>query len=211
MKINPKSQISNLKPGFACGQTGFTLIELLVVVGILSIVGSIVAGIITYSLRGTNKASTIENIRQSGNYAISQMAKTIEYAETFDGLSMDGIDYKKSCPVIQPTPNPTFTPYSYIKVTPFNSSTIVYSCSFVGGTATLAFQQPPTAPAVSLIDTSSIEVVTCSFTCEISNTLGIPSIMIELRLKPAISSTLVENVTPFIRFDTEVTMRNYQR
>lgn len=192
-------------------RTGFTLIELLVVVAILAVLGSIVAGVITFSLRGANKTNTIENIRQGGNYAISQMGKTIEYAQTFDGLSVDGVTYVKSCPVIQPTPTPTFSsPYYYIKVKPFNSSSIIYSCSLVGGFPTLAYQQPP-ASAVSLIDTSSIKVASCSFTCVVTGANDIPVINISFKLQPLISSTLVEKFTPPITFETSVTMRNYQR
>lgn len=85
---------------------GFTLIELLVVIGVLSVVGSIMTGVVTFSLRGANKTQTIENIRQSGNYTISQMGKTIQYAETFD-VSNDGINYVRSCPFVpSPTPLP---------------------------------------------------------------------------------------------------------
>jgi prepilin-type N-terminal cleavage/methylation domain-containing protein len=110
MISNFKFQISNFKL-----RSGFTLIELLVVVGILSVIGSIVTGVITFSIRGTNKTNTIENLRQSGNYTISQMSKTIEFAESFDGLSNDGAIYDKACPV-DGSP-PTTTPYNRIKTT----------------------------------------------------------------------------------------------
>lgn len=205
MSQNFKFQISNFKL-----RRGFTLIELLVVVVVLAIVGSIVTGVITFSIRGTNKTNTIENIRQSGNYTISQMSKTIEYARSFDGLSTDGNNYVTSCPATN-APAPTSTDYSYIKVTPFNSSSIVYSCSSVSGVQTVAYQQPPTATAVSLIDTTSVRVPSCSFTCIVNSATDSPIIRISFRLQPAGSSTLVEKFTTPITFETSVTMRNYQK
>src|SRR3989344_8772259 len=109
---------------------GFTLVELLASIIVLVAVGSIMSGIITSSLRGTNKTTTIENIRQNGNYTLAQMSKNIGYAQVFSGLSNNDIDYVTSCPFsTAPTPAPTITPYNYIKVTPLNSNSITYSCT----------------------------------------------------------------------------------
>lgn len=191
-------------------QKGFTLIELLVVIVILVVLGSIITGVITFSLRGTNKANTIENIRQSGNYAISQIGKTIEYAKDFGGLSNDdGVTYETSCPATL-SPAPTSSSYKYIKITTFNSSSIIYSCSNVGGFETIAYEKPPDG-AVSFIDNSVIKVVNCSFTCTVSSVTDPPIINISFLLEPATTSTLVEKVATPIIFETSVTMRNYQR
>lgn len=190
-------------------QGGYTLIEFLVVIVVLIVVGSIVVGVITFSLRGANKTNTIENIRQNGNYVISQMAKDIGYARSFDGLSTDGITYVTSCPATQPSPTPTSTNYSYIKVTPFNSSSIIYSCSNVGGLPTVVYQKPP-GLAVSLIP-SSIQVSNCSFTCTVTSVTDLPIIKIRFILQPIVTSTLVEKFAAPINFETSVSMRNYQR
>lgn len=196
MKINLKSR-------------GFTLIELLVMIAVLGVVGSSVAGVITFSIRGTNKTDTIENVRQSGNYVISQMGKTIEYAASFDGLSVDGNTYVKSCPVTAPFPTPTSSVFSHIKVTPFNSSSIIYSCSDIGGVSTVAYENPPST-AVSLLP-SSIRVSNCSFTCTAASVGDVPLIKISFILRPAATSSFVEkNATP-ITFETSVIIRNYQR
>lgn len=189
---------------------GFTLIELLVVIAILGFVGSIVAGVITLSLRGTNKTNTIENLRQSGNYTISQMSKTIEYAEVFEGLKTDSTDYVTSCPVIEPTPTPTLSNYSYIKIKPFNNTSIVYRCEELGPN-----KYELTSNDISLIDTTSADSQTtmssCTFTCTVSGASDFPVIGIRFVLEPKTSSILVEKFTPPITFETSVTMRNYQR
>ncbi len=201
MKINLKSQISNLKSGFSRGQGGFTLIELVVVIAVLVTIGSIAIGTITFSLRGTNKTNTIENIRQNGNYAISQIAKTIEYAQSFDGLSSDGTTYTTSCPITQPTPTPSTSNYSHIRIKSSDSNPIVYHCT--GNTIT--------QNGTSFIDTDTIVVSDCSFTCTVSGTSDVPVIGITFTLSPVGASELVEKSNPPIKFETSVTVRNYQR
>src|SRR3989344_7547432 len=133
---NFKFLISNLRRS----QKGFTLVELLSSIIVLVAVGSIISGIITASLRGTNKTTTIENIRQNGNYALAQMSKNIEYAQVFNGLSANGIDYVTSCPILAaptpPTPAPNTTVYKFIKITPPNGSPTIYNCT--GSTLTIA-------------------------------------------------------------------------
>ena len=70
-------KIINLKQN----KKGFTLIELLASIAVIVVIGSVIAGIIKSSLRGSNKTNTIEAIRQNGNYALSQISKNIEYAQ----------------------------------------------------------------------------------------------------------------------------------
>lgn len=201
--INHYSLIINRKSG------GFTLIELLVLIVVLSAVGSIVIGIITFSIRGTNKTNTIENIRQSGNYAISQMSKTIEYAQSFEGLSTDGIIYDKVCPV--GAVPPTTTSYNRIKITPFNNPPIEYACNDLGGGNIFSL----TSNGTSLIDTvtagAEIKMTSCSFKCTVSNAVDVPIISVSFSIEPATTSTLVEKVATPITFETSVTMRNYQK
>lgn len=189
---------------------GFTLVELLASIIVLVAVGSVIAGIITSSLRGTNKTTTIENIRQSGNYALSQMSKNIEYARVFNGLSNDGVNYVTSCPFSTPTPpvqpQAVRTNYNYIKVTPLNSGPIEYKCI-------LPSPSPPilTVNNVEIIDTNIVYLKNCSITCTQTNATDVPIIKIELTLGPKSSNNLPENSTPPISFETSVTIRNYKR
>lgn len=188
-------------------QKGFTLVELLASIIILVAVGSIVAGIITASLRGTNKTNLIENIRENGNYTISQIARTIEYAQVFNGLSNDGIGYTTICPFsASPTPPPTPPPppqYKFIKVTPPNSDPIVYSC---------ATPLTITANDASLIDTSSIALTDCVIACAQSRATDIPIIKISFKLGPKTPTGIAENNSlSSILFETSVTIRNYKK
>ena len=201
MKIsNFKFLISNLRRK----NEGFTLVELLSSIIVLVAVGSVITGIITSSLRGTNKTTTIENIRQNGNYALVQMSKNIEYAQVFNGFSNDNINYVISCPFsLAPTPAPVTTNYNFVKVTPLNSNAIVYNCT----------SSPPTITAngSSLVDTNAVSLSTCTLSCIQTGSTDFPIIKIGFTLGPKNASGLVENSTPPILFETSLTIRNYKR
>ncbi len=183
---------------------GFTLVELLASIIVFVAVGSIVAGIVTSSLRGTNKTNVIENIRQSGNYTLAQVSKNIKYAQTFNGLSADGVTYIMSCPFsASPTPAPVTTAYNFIKVTPLNRSPIVYNCAV----SPLTF----TANGASLIDTNTISLTECTIVCVQTKATDVPIVKVGFKLGPKNPSGLVESSSPPILFETSVTIRNYKR
>lgn len=203
MKKYLSSFISHLS-----SQKGFTLVELLASIVVLVAVGSVITGIITASLRGTNKTNAIENIRQNGNYAISQVSKNIEYAQVFNGFSNDGIAYVTTCPfstVPSPTPPaPVTTQYKFLKVTPLNNNPIIYNC-------TSSSPLTITANGASLIDTDSLALTECTLACIQSRATDVPVIKVSFKLGPKISSSLVESSTPPILFETGVIIRNYRK
>lgn len=191
-------------PNSKFNSEGFTLVELLSSIIVLVAVGSVIAGIITSSLRGANKTTTMENIRQNGNYTLAQMSKNIEYAQVFNGFSNDDTTYVTSCPFsLAPTPAPVITTYNFIKVTPLNSSLITYNCA----------SSPPTITAngTSLVDTSAVSLLTCTLSCIQTGSTDVPIIKIGFSLGPKNANNLVENSTPPILFETSVTVRNYKR
>lgn len=184
---------------------GFTLVELLASIIVLIAVGSIIAGIITSSIRGTNKATVIENIRQNGNYTIARVSKNIEYSQVFNGFSDDGINYTTTCPFsLAPTPTPVVKQYNFIKVTPLNSNPIIYSC-----TSSSPFTI--TANGVPLIDTNSVALTECTLACIQGRATDVPVIKVGFKLGPKNPNSLPENSTPPILFETSVTIRNYKK
>jgi type II secretory pathway pseudopilin PulG len=190
---------------------GLTLIELLTSIAVIVAIGSIVAGIITSSLRGSNKANTTEAIRQNGNYTLSQISKNIEYAQVFNGLSESGDEgtYVTSCQysTLTPPAGPIAvkTSYRYIKITTFNNATVEYECTML--------TTPPTFKVneVDIFDTNSVTLVACSITCTQTNETDVPIIGIGFTLGPTSQNGLVENSTPAITFQTSITMRNYAK
>lgn len=196
MKINFKSDY------------GFTLIELLVSVIVLVAVGLVITGVISSSLRSTNKTNNIENIRQNGNYALSQMLKDIAYAQTFNrqttGLSNDYTaipPYPSSC---SPSPGTT---YKYIAVQSASNIVVRYMCS---GSELSSEGISPVKAKASLIDQTSISLSGCSIICTQASATDVPIIEISFTLGPKNPNGLVESSNPPIKFETSVTMRNYR-
>ena len=187
-------------------ERGFTLIELLASIIVLVAVGSVITGIITSSLRGTNKTNTIENLRQNGNYALNQISKDTTYTQPFDGTNTgfsndNGVTYVTSCPFSssQP-PAPVTTTYSSVTVQSVSGIVTKYNCS--GSVLT--------ANGTDLVDTGSISLTNCSITCTQTKTTDTPIIKIGFTLGPKNQNGLAENSSS-ITFGTSVIMRNYQK
>lgn len=192
-------------------QKGFTLIEFLTVTVVIASIGLVIVGILTSALRGTNKTNVVNTVRQNGNQAIIQMTRTIEYAKSFDGVSVDGSTYTVNCvqaTVLTPTPTPTPTLYKYLKITAFDGGKIIYSCMSMP-TPTPSYIASNSA---SLIDINSVKLVTdgCWFTCMQERVTSNPIIGIKFQLMQSGTSTFVEN-TASIPFETSITFRNLIR
>lgn len=186
---------------------GFTLVELLTVVAVVAVIGALIGFILTFSLRGTNKTNSTNEVRQNGNYAILQMSKMIEYAKSFDGVSTDGESYTHNCTAaIPPSPTPTPTPsqYNYIKITNFDGAQTVFAC---------LSSSPPTIASntASLLDITSVSVDSgsCYFTCSQERITVSPIVGINFSLskKTKTGGVFNENKAS-IPFQTSVTMRN---
>jgi len=190
---------------------GYTLIELLAVMLILIVIGTIIASIFVSSLRGSNKSTTTNDIRQSGSYAISQMSKMVAYAKKFDGLSDDNSSWHTNCvPTLDKdgNPNPP-TKYNYIKIVSFDPGepTTTFSCTTVTVNGT-DYGVLSSNSAVLIPDT--MDASTCYFTCNQTNILSPVTININLTLQKrhAASTTLLPESQTVASFDTSVTLRN---
>ncbi|MCL5434898.1 MAG: type II secretion system GspH family protein [Patescibacteria group bacterium] len=195
-----KKVIKNLKFKIKNSGRGYTLVELLAVMSIVIVVGVIAAGILTSSLRGGSKSNVLDNVRQNGNFAITQISKMISYSQNFNGISTDGTFYRTNCTqIIPPSPSPTPTPvvYKFIKITSFDGGQTIFSCN----NSTIA------SNGASLIDTSSVSVVLCSFSCTQDNFGQAPTIGINLTLSKNNPNNFAEKGA-IVPFQTSVTIRN---
>lgn len=120
-------------------QRGFTLIELLVSMMVIVIVGSVILSIFFSVLRGSNKTDKIIQVRQNGNYAISQVTKMIRGARSID--------------CVPPEPS-----VGHVTVTDEKGSLTTISCSEGKITAVGA------SSTTELSDDSKVNVE-CSFSC----------------------------------------------
>ena len=195
-----------MKKNLRFNQQGYTLIELLTVMVVVVVVGVIIAGILVSSLRGGSKSNVLNNVRENGNYAIVQISKMITYAQAFNGVSDGTVDingnliYTTDCTQIippSPSPTPARVSYQYLKITSFDGGQTVFSC----GNSTIA------SNGASLVDTSSVSVSACSFSCIQDNFGQLQTIGINFTLSQKTTSNLTEK-NAAVPFQTSVRIRN---
>lgn len=115
---------------------GFTLIELLVMVGVFLAVSVVIGGTLFAVLRGSVKTTTLDQVRQNGDFAISTISRTIRSAKLN-----------------------TCTPNSVVVVASDNS-TVTFSCE--GDTIS---QNGSSLMNTGPSGTVSLVPGTCSFSC----------------------------------------------
>lgn len=198
-------------------KTGFTLIELLVAIGVFLAVGTIIGLILSASLRSSNKASTITNVRQNGSYALAQMAKMIRSAQRWDASAGDGVSTNDTDYVVDCSTNPPGTAYHYLKATSSLGNQTKFVC--VGPTDSIAITPTPTPGLAwigasingSLIDTNAVALSgSCTITCQMTSLTDDPLISISFSLLQKNQSSFVENIVSpnAIPFETSVAIRN---
>lgn len=189
---------------FINSKKGFTLVELLAVMFILVTVGGMATAILISTLRNGSKGNSINDVRQNGQFVISQMSKMITYSSEFCGLSADGAGASDDCD--QKSQANTFTTdcsispspsYNYIKIRSFDGGQTVFSCN---GTTI-------SSNGASMINASGFRVSSCSFTCSKISSTSPPNINISFTLSKLNSGLFVEN-NATIPFDTSITVRN---
>lgn len=169
---------------------GFTLIEMLVSIAIIITTTTVVVAILASSFSGITRSAVSEDVRQNGNNAITRMTRTVQFAQSFQGVSKDNVDYETDC---EATEGDRF---NYLKVMN-NSQTTTISCTdsdiIIGPS--------------SIIDKSKVSVVesSCSFTCIQDNSLVSPVIKIDFGLYKA---GIENSRSTETYFSTSVKMRN---
>ncbi|MDE2026451.1 MAG: type II secretion system protein [Patescibacteria group bacterium] len=180
---------------------GFTLIELLAVIIVFSLVSGIGTVILVTSLRTSTKTDTLTNVKQNGNFVISQMSKIIR----------DATDVSSPTCTISAnnlTPIPTITS---ISVTSSSGSIATFSCDSTNNTILYSTSDSPTPQP--FMDTSVVSTTSCGFTCSQTSETDYPVVGISFSLVSAKPTGIVENVAsnnPIV-FSTNITLRNKNR
>lgn len=175
-------------------QNGFSLIELIVAMGIFAIAGTIVMSILFSSIRGASKTNLLTKVRQSGNYALEQIAKTIRTAQRYDGMSNTSSFDPVCDEAVQ---------YSRVQVKLFDENDpVIFQCS-AGGIP----QRVQGSSSQDLVnpDTVSGVVGSCYFKCSGTDPVTI-GINFSLTHQTATPQPLENQVR--INYNTTVTMRN---
>ncbi len=169
---------------------GFTLIEMLVSIAIIITTTTVVVAILVSSFTGITKSTISEDVRQNGNSALSRMTRTIQFAESFQGVSQNGVDYVNNC---------SFSggeKYNYVRVRA-NTQIVTLSCTdtdIMNGTS-------------SLIDKNKVGISegSCAITCLQESEIVPPVLGISFAL---FNVGTTDQKKTEIYFSTSVKMRN---
>ena len=185
-------------------QKGFTLVELLISIVIVGTFGTIVVNILASTFRGSSKTDVINKVRQNGNYAISEMARKIRYAKTFDGARVNAVS-AWTCDIIPPPPAPPPAParYNEVKITLFDGTETTFSCEAETINASGVSLMDAVGPA-SLVRLSP---GTCFFTCQRAGISDSPQVGINFTLVARTVNNFVEKQAT-IPFKTTIKARN---
>lgn len=164
---------------------GFTLVELLVVLAIFLTVGGVIISVLYISLRGSNKAEVVTSIKQNGDFALSQMVKSIRFAGSLNSPS--------SCVPSQSASSITITSIS-------DGAQTTYSCPANAN-------DPITSNSAALVDTNAVSVSNCSFVCSQATVNDPPRVTIQFTLSAKTTNALQENTTS-LPFQSSVILRN---
>lgn len=189
---NSKSQLFQRIFGFKKikNNSGFTLVEMLTVIVLFVVIASIAMSILFASFRTAHKTDIVTLTQQNGNYAISQIAKTLRNAR---GL-------------LSPFPCVPSVVANSITVITSDNQQVSYVCNAL---------QPPTIASngASLLDTNVVSLVGCSFTCSQASKSDLPVILVNFSLQQQTSSTFAEQLASIsaVPFQTSVVIRNITR
>ena len=177
------------------------MIELLTVIGILVVVSGIIIGILSTTLRGTEKTKITTSVAQNGNYALSVITNAIIASYAVTGIGDQSA-----------TSNP---PFADCTNSPVGQSISLKSST--GEEITFACANDTIASnGASIIDTSQVKIdtsstATCSFTCiqPTDKPYDVPIIEISFTVsdKAAVGAFL-ENKSSGV-FKTSVSLRNF--
>ena len=177
------------------------MIELLTVIGILVIVSGIIIGILSTTLRGSEKTKITTSVAQNGNYALSVITNAI-----LSSYAVTGIGNATS------TSNPPFADCTSSPVAQSISlkSTTGEEITFACANDTIA------SNGASIVDTSQVKIdtsstSTCSFKCiqPANNPYDIPIVEISFTVSDKKESgAFLENKSSGI-FKTSVSLRNF--
>jgi Tfp pilus assembly protein PilW len=166
---------------------GFTFIELLVSMSIMMLVGSMMLIVFFTTIKGKEKSQHLISLRQNGNFALSQMSRTIRQAEDA---------------ICSPTDD------SVTVTSPFDRQKTTFVCTDPATTAMIA-SRSAAGVDVPLIDTTAVKTSSCSFSCSVQQTTQIPLVSIQFTLIPVTSSSGQAD-TQSLDFSAVIGIKNFQ-
>lgn len=187
---------------------GFTLVELVIVMALLITTGGIIVGILSSTLRGSNKTRTNSDLAQNGDYALSLMTNLVINSQKLISFTPNS-----GIPVSDCTGSPgagkTFTVLGFdggATTLTCNDTTAPYTISSASAVFSTTVPTPTPFSTNSLLDTSQVRVTNCSFVCSQQDAFSPPRIDISFQLTQP--NAIVGEGTSGVSFKTSITLRN---
>ncbi|TXG76514.1 type II secretion system protein [Candidatus Dojkabacteria bacterium] len=172
----------------------FTLIELLVAISIVITSATVVVAIITASFRGSSKTLIDEEVRQSGNTALEQVGKMVQYADSFNGVVDTSGETVTSCIATSDDGDVTY-------------NSLLFTADGVSRTLSCNDDEGLTLDNQPLVDEGRLVLENCELTCSQSTTTDSPTIGISFDLSRSLSN-LPEQSANIDSFSKKIKMRN---
>lgn len=175
---------------------GLTLVELLVSMAVMITSATIVVAIITASLRGASKTNVSEDLRQSGNSALAQISKIIQFSDNFESavVADEGNEGEIETVCSAESDN-----YSEINIDD-NGASKKISCSVdINGVIDVQIDD------TSVLDLNKVTVNECRLTCSQADSTTSPIIGIYFELQ---SANDLEDKSGSVVFEKSVKIRN---
>lgn len=187
---------------------GFTLVELIAVIGILVILSSVVVGVMTSTLRGSNKATITNAVSYNGDYALTTASSAIVNSNKINSL----IDTSGTSRPLTYFGAPLAL--SLIEVEDFDKSRVIVECTADNRFIITRWQAVSTGPIPTpavrdLINTSDVKIK--ASTCKINyiRNLSYDTPQVEIAFTIEQTGTPLYESQAQASFKTRVTLRNY--
>ena len=172
-------------------KSGFTLIEMLIAIALFGLLGTIATTSLFNFLGGSAKSEIVKELKQTGDYAVSNMELKIRNARNAS------ISSSSTCSGSG----------SGLKILNPDNTTTEFACtSGVLTEQVVVAPSPQPTPVAAQLTSQKVTVSACAFSCS-ENSFGNQTVTISFTLsQSAIGAPVVESATETFR--TQVTLRS---
>jgi prepilin-type N-terminal cleavage/methylation domain-containing protein len=162
---------------------GFSLIEIMVVITIFAVLGIIVTSSIILTLAGTKKSEALIRVRDNLNYSLAVIERNVRNANSVP-----------DCPFLVSDND------RVIRYLDQNGYPASFSCINPGSDGSYI------ASGSAKLTADNIKIVSCSFTCTLSDSITPPLVTIDITVKDASTSGIQ---SAEVSATTQIYLRNY--
>jgi prepilin-type N-terminal cleavage/methylation domain-containing protein len=167
-------------------EKGMSLLEILVVVAVFAVLGILVTRSVILTLQGVKKTESLVRARENLDYSLGIIERQLRNASA-----------------VPQCPNTDSHIINYLDQ---NGTPSSFSCIDPGGNNSFIASGSGTPITNANLTTSTVNIVSCSFTCTPSTNATPPVITISLGVQDALATGIQGSV---VTADTQISLRNY--